>query len=225
MPDYNNYIMALALLYNCDKPLTKTEVLNSINKTGADISRDVANYILDTIEKRFALDVHKKNSSKCFYSMKRAGRNAPNPEDTLIPRCLLATAFRAYQQKKGSPDLQKNLKRLFANRKIQTIPDGNTSVYSIAQIEKIVSVLLKQDSISISRLQGILNLNAMEEDCMSKKAVRRAAKEVTELFFAEISGTHEHCISLMPEFKIKLFDFLSPENVLELYEMMYRKLS
>ncbi|MBR1555500.1 MAG: hypothetical protein IJ644_08935 [Oscillospiraceae bacterium] len=223
MPDYDSYLMTIALLCNHEKPMTSPEIWKCLHyQHGIPISRDKVNHLLEVADSRYAMTCE-KDDGKLLHTLKK---DETVIRSVLLTRNLLTTMQTMHQQRKGSPELQNHLKTFFSKYPALLNKDSGiqpAEVYSICLLQKMLALLRDSPTfISIPKLTDRLNFRCLAGDELSPKRIRRIAeKELPRIFFAEVSGSNLHSVRLLPESLIKVFQHFTPADVLELYDFMH----
>ncbi len=215
MPDYDFYLVTVAQICSQKKPSTAPEIWKAMNQK-IDISRDKVNYLIASADSRYGITCE-EDGQKPLYALewKEVVRSV------LLTRNLLTVMQRTYRKQNGSPELRAHLKQFFTK-----FPDllnresgiQQAKVYSVCHMQKVLAVLRTfTASVSVQELARCLK----KEEFSVKQVRRIAEKEIPAVFFAEISGGNSHYIRLLPESKIKIFHYFTPEDLLSLYDFLY----
>jgi len=222
MPDYDFYLMTVALLCSQKKPMTAPEIWKSLNsRHGISVSRDKVNYLIAAADSRYGITCE-EDGEKPLYTLewKEVSRSV------LLTRNLLTAMQSAYRKRQGSPELQKHLKQFFSEFPALLNADSGfhpAEVYSVCLMQKLLSILrTSQYAVSITELKDRMNTCRPKKEELSSKQIRRIAeKELPHIFFAEVSGSNLHFVRLLPESLIKVFQYFTPADVLALYDFLH----
>lgn len=222
MPNYDNYLMTIALLCQSETPMTAAELWKACNQQyKIPVSREKIYYLVNTADSRFGITLC-ENEIKPEYTLDwNEVRRA-----MLLPRNLIASAQSMYRTGAGSLELQKHLNSFFVRFPCflsDFVEWQDTEVYTISLLHEILAVLhARKKAVSIHELTAYLNCRRSEREQLSEKRVRRIAeKEIPKLFFAEVTGANQHFVRLLPESQLKIYDYFTPEDVLALYTDLY----